>query len=54
MSAVKRHIENEIDRIARKSGYSWNELMGVYMEAMEDDGYVDMQLFEQISMEHDW
>lgn len=51
---MKRHIEREIDRIAKKSGYSWGFLMDVYMETFEADGHVDMESFEQISMERDW
>lgn len=54
MSMMKRHTENEIERISKASGYDYCYLMDIYNEWMEDEGKVNMTLFEQISMERDW
>ena len=51
---MKRYIENEIERIAKATGYEFDFLMDIYNDTMEIDGEVNMKLFEEISMEHDW
>lgn len=47
-------IKKEIKRISKRSGYSYKFLMNIYKETLKDDGKVNMELFEGISMEHDW
>lgn len=54
MSYVKRYIENEVDRIAKKSGYAWDFIMDIAMESLEADGEIDWKHIELVSMEHDW
>lgn len=54
MSMIKRHLESEIERIAKASGYTFDELMDIYNEIMELEGEVDMLHFEHVSMENDW
>ena len=54
MSMMKRHLEDEIERIAKASGYSWDELMDEYDIIMELEGEVDMLQFEHLAMEHHW
>ena len=35
MSAIKRHLEDEIERLAEESGYSWSFLMDKWNELQE-------------------
>lgn len=53
MSAIKRNIEDEIERISKASGYSWDFLMDVYNDMM-DDGEPDLGFIEAVAMEHDF
>lgn len=54
MSRIKRYLEDEIARIADKSGYSWGFLFNVAMEQFEDDGMIDLEHIEQVAMEGDF
>jgi len=51
---IKRYLEDEIARIADKSGYSWDFLFDVAMEQFEDDGTIDLKFIEQVAMEGDF
>lgn len=52
MSLMKRHIESEIERMAKASGYTQDRLMNVFNEMVED-GEADLKHLETIAMEHD-
>ncbi len=36
MSAMKRYIEDQIEEIAKETGYTWDFLMDRYNELVED------------------
>ena len=54
MSAIKRYIEEKVTEIADASGYEWDFIMDMAMEFFEDEGYIDWDYIEGVSMEHDW
>lgn len=53
MANMKRHLDNWIDDLAKKSWYSWDFLMDRFNEMM-DENEVDIYQFVGITMEHDW
>lgn len=53
MSYIKRHIENEIEKIASESGYKWDFLMEVYNEMLAD-GNPDLENLREVAIERDY
>ena len=51
---MKRFYEDYIEDLAKKSGYSFDFLMGVFNEHIELDDEVDLTYFTDVTMEHDW
>lgn len=53
MSAIKRWLEDQVESIADKSGYTYDEVMDACMAHFEYFGKIDLKLIEQEAMEHD-
>lgn len=51
MSATKRYIEKEIERISKASGYSQNTLMDAFTEIILIDDDVDLKTLERMAMQ---
>lgn len=49
---MSRVFDGIIDDLSKKSGYSYDFLVDMYNEVMDDDGDVDS--FIAITMEQDW
>lgn len=50
---MSRTFEVTIDNLAKASGYSWDFLVDMYNEMVEDGEY-DWDYFVGVTMEHDW
>ncbi len=53
MSAIKNFFENEIERLAKLTGYGVDFLMDIWRELLED-GESDWSYFVGVTMELDW
>lgn len=53
MSAIKNFIEDEIERLAKLTGYTWDFLMDIWTEMLED-GENDWSYFVGVTLELDW
>ena len=51
---MNKCFEAFIDNLSKKSGYDYDFLVDMFMDAMEEDGYVDLEYFIDVTMEHDW
>lgn len=51
---MSKVFDYAIDNLSRRSGYSYDTLVDIFMECMEDEGDVDWEYFVDVSMEHDW
>lgn len=48
-------FEHGMTELARKSGYSYNTLIDIWAEHLEETGeFPDWDYFSRVSMEHDW
>lgn len=53
MSAMKRYFENQVDILARKTGYARDFLMDMWNEECEE-GDADWDYFVGVTLEQDW
>ena len=53
MSAIKNFFENEIEKLAMMTGYTWGFLMDIWNEMVED-GEDDWDFFVGVTLELDW
>ena len=53
MSKIADYIIGRIDELAKSTGYTFDYLWDIWTEMCED-GDTDFELFEGITLEHDW
>lgn len=51
---MSRVFELYISDLSGRSGYDYDFLVDRYMEILEEDGYVDHDYFEGVTIERDW
>lgn len=48
-------FEHRVNELAKKSGYSYDDLVDVWNDHLEETGeFPDWNYFSRVSMEHDW
>lgn len=51
---MSKVLEGFFEKLSEKSGYPYNYLVDRYNEMNDELGYVDMDEFYSITMDHDW
>ena len=49
---MSRTFEGTLNRLSKDTGYSYDFLVDMYNEVIEEDG--DLEYFIGVTMEHDW